>query len=106
MRLIDADAMLKRLESWNTKDRMDKALYNFAHMRIMEQPTISQWIPVSERLPLICEWVIFSDKSGGIEFGYMNKSGGWENDDGWWKASSVTAWMPLPEPYKESESND
>lgn len=39
MRLIDADAMLERLEEWNTKDKIDKALYNFAWLRVMEQPT-------------------------------------------------------------------
>ena len=39
-RLIDADAMLKRLEEWNTSDIMDKALCNFALIRIIEQPTI------------------------------------------------------------------
>lgn len=39
-RLVDADEMLKRLQAWNTSDRMDKALYNFAWDRIMEQPTI------------------------------------------------------------------
>lgn len=33
MRLIDADLVLKRLEEWNTSDKMDKALYNFARNR-------------------------------------------------------------------------
>lgn len=37
MRLIDADLVLKRLEEWNTSDKMDKALYNFARNRIVEQ---------------------------------------------------------------------
>ena len=44
-RLIDADEMLKRLESWNTDDVMDKALYNFTLNRIIEQPTVDA-IPV------------------------------------------------------------
>lgn len=39
-RLIDAGEMLKRLESWNTDDEMDKALYNFTLSRIIEQPTV------------------------------------------------------------------
>ena len=42
MRLIDADAMIKRLEEWNTKDSMDKALYNFTLCRINEQQTIEE----------------------------------------------------------------
>lgn len=44
-RLIDADEMLKRLESWNTDDEMDKALYNFTLNRIIEQPTVKA-VPV------------------------------------------------------------
>ena len=40
MRAIDADAMLVRLEEWNTSDSTDKALYNFTLNRIQEQPTI------------------------------------------------------------------
>ena len=42
MRAIDADAMLARLEEWNTSDPTDKALYNFTLNRILEQPTIEQ----------------------------------------------------------------
>jgi len=48
MRLIDADKMLKRIESWNTSDAMDKALYNFTLNRIIEQQTVDampvEWI--------------------------------------------------------------
>lgn len=40
MRPIDADEMLKRAETWNTEDWMDKALYNFMRARIIEQPTV------------------------------------------------------------------
>ena len=40
MRAIDADAMLARLEEWNTSDSTDKALYNFTLHRILEQHTI------------------------------------------------------------------
>ena len=48
MRLIDADAMLARLEEWNTSDSTDKALYNFTLNRILEQPTMPSAQP--ERL--------------------------------------------------------
>ena len=37
-RLIDADEMTKRLQEWNRNDDIDKALYNFAMSRIIEQP--------------------------------------------------------------------
>lgn len=42
MRLIDAEAMMKRLEEWNTNDSIDKALYNFTLCRINEQQTIEE----------------------------------------------------------------
>jgi hypothetical protein len=50
MRLIDADLVLKRLEEWNTSDKMDKALYNFARNRIVEQPTAYNIDKVVEQL--------------------------------------------------------
>lgn len=50
MRLIDADSMLKRLEEWNTSDKMEKALYRFAEMRIIEQPTAYDVDKVLEKL--------------------------------------------------------
>lgn len=50
MRLIDADSMLKRLEEWNTSDKMDKALYRFTEMRIIEQPTAYDVDKVLEQL--------------------------------------------------------
>lgn len=40
MRLIDADAMMKRIKVWDTNDAMDKALYNFALNRVLEAPTV------------------------------------------------------------------
>lgn len=49
MRLIDADKMLKRIESWNTSDAMDKALYNFTLNRIIEQPTVDA-VPIRHEM--------------------------------------------------------
>ena len=46
MRLIDADLVLKRLEEWNTSDKMD----NFARNRIVEQPTAYNIDKVVEQL--------------------------------------------------------
>lgn len=49
---IDRNAMLARLEEWNTSDSTDKALYNFTLHRILEQPTIElrkkgKWIKIT-----------------------------------------------------------
>lgn len=63
MRLIDADAMLTRLENWNTSDLTDKALYNFTLHRILEQPTIQperkkgRWVEVTDGMSIwtVCD---------------------------------------------------
>ena len=60
MRAIDAEEMLNRLEEWNTDDPTDKALYNFAWNRIIEQPTIELRCEDCENFSktrlLICEY--------------------------------------------------
>lgn len=54
MRMIDADAMMKRLKAWDTNDATDKALYNFALDRVLEAPTVEserktgRWIRMSD----------------------------------------------------------
>lgn len=84
------------------------------------------WVPVSERLPEICE----KDCHGDITFsktviatqiygnGYVyvgidqyttNNGGGWlsevpfDNPD---ECCKVIAWMPLPKPYEPQESEE
>ena len=103
----------------------DDAHYDALQMAIkaLEQTT---WIPVSERLPEICE----KDCHGDIAFsktviatqiygnGYVyvgidkyttNNGGGWlsevpfDNPD---ECCKVIAWMPLPKPYEPQERSD
>lgn len=63
---------------------------------------MSEWIPCAERLP----------DSDGRYLVTCNKWGAWNVDWNIWKMEpkpswlweqGVTAWMPLPEPYKEGE---
>lgn len=57
MRAIDADAMIDRLKEWDTKDKTDKALYNFTLNRINEQLTIQPAQP--ERIKGL--WIEYDD---------------------------------------------
>ena len=51
MRLIDADAMMKRLKAWDTNDTIDKALYNFALNRVLEAPTVELDTTTHDSIP-------------------------------------------------------
>ena len=72
-----------------------------------------EWIPVTERLPkdaadvLICTIynTIFTAHRYSVSFNGHIKEG-WEDGAEWWEyddAGVVTAWMPLPKPYKEGK---
>ena len=65
-----------------------------------------EWIPTSERLPEEGKNVLFCDIDNDIMLGYhlthapathFVEKGSWED------MKNVRAWMPKPEPYKESE---
>ena len=63
--------------------------------KVLEDP---HWIPVTERLPeKEGRYLVTNSKIGAwhvdVDF-YRPYMGGWMYDQG------VTAWMPLPEPYK------
>lgn len=62
---------------------------------INKMPKVGEWIPVSERLPEIAERCLVS-AAGGIVMTcpYCEMK---------FKEYGVTAWQPLPEPYREEQ---
>lgn len=58
---------------------------------------MNEWIPISKRKPEKCDYYLVTD-SGSVGEAY------YDSDRRWWadgnKLKDVTAWMPLPEPYK------
>ena len=66
----------------------------------------TRWIPASERLPEDRELILFSTKTDRVFEGRYfddNTNRQWYSfrDDTFAWNNVVTAWMPLPEPYKE-----
>lgn len=63
---------------------------------------MTDWIPVSERLPNIGERVLVSydtyDELDLIDITHYDKYG--------FLIGTVNAWMPLPEPYHGGDEND
>lgn len=71
----------------------------------------TMWIPVSERLPEEPGHYLVTMKHNDISFVDQNWYDGEGNneymDDFWRNSSNITAWMPLPEPYKkEGDDNE
>lgn len=88
-------AMQACKETWNEK----------TCKQIKEAIEQTIWIPVSKRLPEDEQEILFSTKTGRVH------SGKYHDDDSvnqWYSHKDkcrawnnvVTAWMPLPEPYK------
>lgn len=118
-RLIDADTLIKEIESLSvhiTGVRIGKGVladsmkeYKKSVLRIIdEQPTASDWIPCSERLPEEYTEVLGCDYEGDIYvvelykdyvFGKIWKQ--WNGGD--LKLNVIIAWQPLTEPYKQED---
>lgn len=75
---------------------------------IKELPATNRWIPCKERLPERgVDVLTYSELVNFIEIQSIEPHFGndcWENQHGdLQELNTVTAWMPLPEPYKEEE---
>lgn len=68
-----------------------------------------EWIPVSERLPKIHQYVLLSLRSLDVEVGFRAETEPYfycHGADGCYiEPQNVLAWQPLPKPYK-AESED
>ena len=58
-----------------------------------------EWIPCSGRLPEKDELVLVTVWNG-VSTAWRNIYGGWESAEDMYAKGDVTAWMPLPTPYK------
>jgi hypothetical protein len=79
---------------------------NMAIKALEERPT-DRWIPVSERLPEIATRCIVQLSNGYVTIGEYYSIEKWTIIETAlqyvYPKETVTAWMPLPQPYKEGE---
>lgn len=68
----------------------------------------TRWIPVSERLPKEGIEVLITTKWDNITIGEMFCDNDWVIYEGTTNADidDIKAWMPLPQPYTESEEEE
>ena len=94
----------KQIPQCGDKEYTDDEEYE-AYQRAINAVEQTTWIPVSERLPEDEQEILFSTKTGRVH------SGKYHDDDSanqWYSHKDkcrawnnvVSAWMPLPEPYK------
>lgn len=126
MKIIDGDALLETIRNnCYTLNTRDSAIVGYGmflegiQQAIVEQPTVNQWIPVSERLPeesdgkvlVTYKWLNYDNDIGvGVGF-YWDRTGEWHNiyspmEGNLVKGFKIIAWQPLPEPFKESEADN
>ena len=64
--------------------------------------TEPRWIPCSERLPKVRQWVLCQCRAGIMDVLRLTADGSW--DKGYphteYMSGFVVAWMPLPKPYE------
>lgn len=75
----------------------------------------TKWIPVTERLPKVCDTYIVSGRmkydyekeySYFVDAAVYNPADGWDTFHDNWEGQqdfAIIAWMPLPEPYEEEQ---
>lgn len=121
MRLIDADAFKAYIRSaledtkhlYKDNAAWAKEITESFCQDIDEQPTINpepHWIPVTEKLPETDKWrttyIVTTDTGTVTVMEWENTVVRGKSVSRWiWQCRlspwGVTAWMPLPEPYRE-----
>lgn len=120
MRLIDADALKRRVqrvatEAWKLKleAKVETTLNQFLDY-VEQSPTIDavsvEWIPCEKRLPeetMLCLVTIKEQVTPIIDWWVADEPTTPDPAPGKWKDNKLThiAWMPLMEPYEERRNN-
>lgn len=110
--MIDEKKLIEELSKNSVFEKITNAEGKNVFEIIEEQPQVGGWIPVSERLPEEGYGVLatVNGKHNNTTFIDALEIAEYDSDEGWiiegyldWINPDVTAWQPLPEPYKERE---
>lgn len=82
------------------KDAEFDRLYEAMKVAVQALEQEPKWIPVSERLPEINEWVVCQCRANIYEVLKFTSYGWYHDDAHCYMDGFVIAWMPLPKPYK------
>lgn len=88
--------------SWRGKISEEREALDMAISALSENK--GEWIPVSERLPEKNVWVLVTVEQNEMRYQEImrrnNYKEGWTDNIDFY-TDEITAWQPLPEPYKE-----
>lgn len=109
----DGQKMMDRIKAipsaeavpWGVADKIGEDRERLEE-RVSELEERLEWIPCSERLPSEGEQIIISVCDDGGDTPYWYTAAGWRCEKYWisdndYVIGVVTAWMPLPKPYRE-----
>lgn len=117
-RLINEKAVLKILDDYYRAFFLNNKWFIDMVNAIKAIPSADKWIPTSDRLPNVGQWVLVTTKDyqkyvevmcyQGIRIGQHNVGNGWEEYEypSWTSGhgdilgSHPEAWMPLPKSWK------
>ena len=91
--LISRQAAIDVLAEWH-----DETITN----RLNNLPSAQQWIPCSECLPKVREWVLCQCRAGIMDVLRLTEDGNWNKNypHAEYMSGFVIAWCPLPKPWK------
>ena len=101
--MIDEKKLKKELDRNSVFRKITNAADETVYDIIDRLPKVGEWSPCSERLPeTYGEYLISREHYEGYDIGILFFDPKQDFDVEFWK-DEIDAWMPLPEPFEESE---
>ena len=100
---ISRQAAIDDIRTMIPKDvRLD---IKWIEMWLKQLPSAQRWIPCSERLPKVREWVLCQCRAGIMDVLRLTEDGNWNKNypHAEYMSGFVIAWMPLPKPWEGEE---